>query len=304
MAAGRSTGKGKGKGGRSLPVPDLPSWAADAAGQTWRQSGAYSRFRILANHFQTSEAMADAMGVSVRSLRAVFKRVMLDGEASPKLESAEYAQAMRRARHRMTDQMRRSVQRAQRGGFSAPIIRTPTSVIVPTERRYQISQVDYSGKLVIRESKSAWTRYHVEFMSDSEIYNLLRELHSLFMDTGQFNSMRYDYLAEADAYADGKFRDDNLRSAQKDMEYIKISTSQFVLMEQPHSDDFADYVMRDWHDKIVIGGQRILNLYFANFDDLARSEGLKQSRAEFKRWQAKRRGNGGKGQQRGDGRAF
>lgn len=302
----RSSGKGSTGTSRKpapLPVSDLPAWAAESPGQSWRATGAYGRFRTLANHYQTAEAFADAMGVSVRSLRAVFRRVMLDGETSPTLESDAYAQAMRRARHRMTDQMRRRVEKAQRGGYSAPIIRTPINVIVPAERRYQVSQIDYSGKLVIRESKSAWTQYHVEFMTDSEIHSLLAQLHSLFMDTGQFNSMRYDYIAEADAYADGKFRDDRLRQAQKEMEYIKISSSQFVLMEQPHSDDFADFVMQDWQDKLIASGQRIMNLYFANFDDLARSDGLKQSRAEFKRWQQRRRGNGGKFQ-RGDGRGI
>lgn len=267
-------------------------------GTPWRGLDPYQRFALLSNHFRTSEALAEATGLSVASIRQIFRATVLDGKRSPTLESDRYAQAMRRARHRMTDQTRRALERIQRQGSPAPPVRTPASVIIPTERRYTIAQRDYTGTMRIRESKSAWVQYHVEFLSDLQIHAMLMELHSLFMDTGQFTSFRFDYLAEADVYADGKFRDDNLRQAQREMEYIKLSSEQMVMMEKPRSDDFADAVMREWFDIQKKGGQRILNLYFAYFDDLGRSDGLIRSRAIFKRW----RQYGDK--KRGDGRTF
>lgn len=274
------------------------------AGTPWRGLDPYQRFALLSNHFRTSEALADATGLSVASIRQIFRATVLDGKRSPTLESDRYAQAMRRARHRMTDQTRRALERIQRQGSPAPPVRTPASVIIPTERRYTIAQRDYTGTMRVRESKSAWVQYHVEFLSDSQIHAMLMELHSLFMDTGQFTSFRFDYLAEADAYADGKFRDDQLRTAQRQMEFIKISSMQYPMLEWPRSDDFADEVMRDWFELQQKGGSRILNLYFAYFSDIGESDGLQQSRKIFKQWQRSQKRGGNNGKKRGDGRTF
>jgi len=74
------------------------------AGTPWRGLDPYQRFALLSNHFRTSEALADATGLSVASIRQIFRATVLDGKRSPTLESDRYKQAMRRARHRMTDQ--------------------------------------------------------------------------------------------------------------------------------------------------------------------------------------------------------
>lgn len=268
---------------------------------SWRGLDQLDRFLSLLNHFGTADALADASGISARSLRAVFQSAVLDGKTSKALESDAYYEGFRRARHRMTDHMRRIVQKSSSGKYEAPIIRTPTTVIEPRRFQAVVTQKDYGGNIRQVLVKSSWQSYRVEFLSDSQIHSLLMELFGLFMDTGQFNVMRYEYLADADVYSGGKFKDDDLEDARERNEVIKLSTGQFPFVEYYRPDRFADAIMADWYERRIIGGIRMTELFFSSMDDIEKKMPL--ARADYRRYKArKQRGtldNRSKGRKRG-----
>jgi hypothetical protein len=285
--------------GRGRP-PAKPQQQAPAS--SWRELGTLERFTTLLNHYGSAQALADATGIPARSLRAVFTSAVLNGKQSRVLESDAYKQAFRHARHRMTDHMRRSSQAAQRGDYAAPVVRTGTSLIVPEVRRFTIEYVDPRGKIRTTVSKSQWFLYNVEFMSLSEIATIIANLYDVFMDTGQFNTMRMEYIVGADRYFDGQYiHDKTLRNAAREMEYIKLSTGQRSFTENYNGPDYAAAWMAEW--KSIPGAERITTLCFAQFDDIAQGDTMRLAKRDFDKYK-KRKGKGGDGKRKGKGRGI
>lgn len=288
---------GKRRGSQPAPPPSV--------GQDWRHLGRLDRFAVLLNHYGSAQALSDASGIPARSLRAVFTSAVINGKKSNAINSDVWIKGFQRARRRMTDHNRRVIEKANKGAIHAPIVRTPTNIIEP--KRYRGTSIlrDYTGKLREMPHKSAWSYYKVEFLSEAEIRQILEDLFAVFMDTGQFNSMRYEYIVEADTYSNGMFMDKDLRAAAEEMRFIKMSTGQFPFSEYSSPPEFADAVFNGypygWQYLKSQGGVRITGLFFTSFDDIEASEPMMLARLDYNKW---KRGKRGKGKKRGDGRGI
>lgn len=254
---------------------------------------------VLLNHYGSADALSEASGLSPASIRAVHRAVFIKGETSRKIQSDEYREAFREARDKMTAHNRRAIAKSRAGKFDSPIVRTATNVIVPKRHQGSMRQKDYSGKIRDVPNKSYWTHYNVEHLPDDEIQDIIENLFDTFMATGQYNTMRYEYIVEADVYSGGRFDDRDLENAADVLRFIKLSTSQFVFAEHYDPHQFARWVMDDWRTRKWMGGVRITGLFFAHFDDIARGDAMKYAKADYNKM--KKRGKNGK-PKKGDGR--
>jgi hypothetical protein len=275
---------------------------ASAHGQDWRGLGALERFAVLLNHYGSADALASASGIPARSLRAVFTSAILNGKRSRVIESDEYREGFMRARHKMTDQLRRVDKKAQAGKYEAPLMRTKTTLIAPQRHHYTMLHRDYHGKIQTVTSRTAWFHYNVEFLSDDEIWNLLHDAFELFMDTGQFNIARYIFLCDADIYpGESGFVDKDYRADAEANKIISVGSNPFPFPEYTSGSEFANSVMDDWAVNELKGGVRITKIYFASMGYIATSDALKAAKAEFERNKQKR---GRNGKQKGKGRGI
>jgi hypothetical protein len=256
---------------------------------------------VLLNHFGGSaERLSIATGISARSLRAVFHTVDILNKHSPKLHSEEYRAGFARARHSMTDSLRRRVQSARKGKYDAPIVRTPTNVLAPEQSRYKYLAKGRGGKVTEVISKSLWYHYNVEFLSDDQIWHLLYTTFDTFMATGQFNIARYVYLTDADIYpGENGFKDKDYRADAEASEVISMGSRQFPFPEYDSAEDFANDVLDDWGQIQLKGGIRITKLYFAYMQDIAQGEAMEMARRSF---EAKKKAKAKRGSKRKGGR--
>lgn len=243
----------------------------------------------LLNHYGTAENLSAATGIPARSLRAVFTTVELQGKGSRKLESADYVEGFRRARHRMTDHMRRVVQKSKAGAYQAPIIRTPTNVLAPQREKYM---VEARGKQIILDSH--WMHYNVEFMSDDEIWQLLYTAFDTFMATGQFNLARLVFLADSSEYpGEHGFKDRDYRRDAEANEVISMGSRVFPFPEFVSPKEFADFVLDEWMTLVLKGAIRMTKIYFTQDDAIASGSAMRMAQDEFNR--IKKRAKRGKG---------
>jgi hypothetical protein len=266
----------------------------------WRQLDARDRFTILLNHYGSADALSEVTGIPARSIRAVFTSAILKGQNSQKLQSDEFRAGFQRARHRMTDHLRRRVENAAKGRYEAPIVRTRNNVIEPEKRSFVVEYRGFDGKLRRTESKSQWFLYKVEFLPEAEIFSIVAQLYDLFMDTGQFNTMRVEYIVKADEYFNGEYiKDRELRNAARQMEYIKLSSQQRSFSEDNNGPDYATAWLSWWRG--LDGGERITDLCFAHFEDIASGTTMREAQRDFKLYKKGKgkRGNKRKGKGRG-----
>lgn len=253
------------------------------ARQGWRYLDPQQRFMVLLNHYGSAKALASASGLSDRSLRAIYTATELQGKNSPKLSTAEFREGFRRARHRMTDALRRRVQKA--GTYEAPIFRTPVNVLQPEQYQYQYSEIDRSGRLIEVTSKSKWYSYNVEFMTDDEIYSLIYQLFDTFMATGQFNLARFVYWADADIYpGEGGFKNKDYRRDAEKNKVISMGSIPFSFAEADTPAEFAGKVMDEWGVLQLKGAIRMRAIYVTSMADIERGEPLRLARAGYKKW--------------------
>ena len=261
-------------------------------GNEWRQLDPLDKFSVLLNHFGNADDLAAATGLSAKSLRSVFT-VIRQGKHSQKIISAEYKAAFRHARHIMTDRLRRRVIAASRGEYEAPILRTPTNVLQPQRQLLHITEKDTKGRVKVRVENSRWISYFVEHLPEVEIFNIARNLFETFMDTGQFNVFRFDFIAEAEIYSDSRpFRDEGLYQQAKDNDVIKISSQIIPFIEmRGNADYFEDYIRNEWKIYKAKGGVRLVELYFTDMEDLRPvMQRVKKDYDKLKKQKAKRNG--------------
>lgn len=266
---------------------------ADSSGHAggWRGLGGQERFLYLLNHYETSDGFAAAAGVSTAKIRSILNAV-LAGKNTPSLDTPEMRSAMRSARHRMTDQIRRINERAQRGKYDAPVLRSDFNTVVPKKTFHKFPD----GKVI----ESTWISYRVEFLPDDEIFAMAKHLYSVFLDTGQFNMFRFTYLCQADYYSGGAtFRDRELREASERLEFIKISTNYIPFeMSGGNPDQFELDFRDEWSEIMLRGGERIIELAFRHDSDVEKIMPL--VRRDYERW--KKRNAGKKRRGKGKGR--
>ncbi len=238
-------------------------------GNEWRELPQLDRFSVLLNHFGNADDLAAATGISTKSLRSVFT-VIRQGKNSQKIESPEFKSAFRHARHIMTDRLRRRVISASRGEYEAPILRTPTNILQPQRQLLHITEKDTKGRIKVRVENSRWISYFVEHLPEVEIFNIARNLFEVFMDTGQFNVFRFDFIADAQIYSDNKtFKDEGLYKQAQENDVIKISSRIIPFIEMRGNPDyFEDYIRNEWNIYKTSGAIRIVELYFTDMEDL------------------------------------
>lgn len=264
--------------------------AVEGHASGWRSLSGQERFLNLFNHYETSDGFANAANVSTAKIRSILNAV-LAGKNTPSLDSPEMRTAMRTARHRMTDQIRRIDERAQRGQYVAPVLRSDFNRVIPQRTVHRLPD----GQVIT----STWISYRVEFLPDAEIFAMAKHLYSVFLDTGQFNMFRFTYLCQADYYSGGAtFRDRELREASEKLEFIKISTNYIPFeMSGGNPDQFELDFMDEWSEIMLRGGERIIELAFRHDSDVEKIIPL--VRRDHERWKKR---NAAKKAKRGKGK--
>lgn len=272
--------------GKSRKPP--PSTPAQQRPPPWRELDAPTRLKLLASHFPDPADLAEAVGVSIKTINAIWGTLRA-GKRSHVLERPELVEGLRRARRRMTDHTRRVIQNAKRGKYVSPIVKTPYGAIAPTRDKITLRSKTPSG---IRETiaDSFWVKYHVEHLSEAEIFHIARAQFELYMDTGQYNLFRFEFLANSTEYpgADG-FERDELRVAAQHHELIKLSTPTLAISQfDGSSDRFINYIIKkEWRRVEAKGAVRIQTLCWSLGEDkyflLAQANRQKLKRQRIKK---------------------
>jgi hypothetical protein len=284
MASRANPGKGKrikptaGKTARAKSHPTF---------NDYRALSRLDKLRVLANYYGSIDALSEAMGISPQSLRATLTAIAA-GKISHVLERDDYRQGMRAARHRMTDAMRRTEVRFQRGDYEAPVIRYRGGIIVPERHSIFLEQ---SKKVV----DSFWLHYRVEHLTLNDQWEIARQLFEWAMETGQWNAFRFEYLATAQHYLESSpmgrrtFKDIGLRNQAEISQIIKLSTRIYPLPQaQGNSDVFLDDIEDIRKSLYGRGYLRIVDLAWTNIGDLQRAQTEAMAKVKRKKWVNKR----------------
>lgn len=274
----------------------------------WRSLDKPTKFGYLLNYFIDAATFSQASGLTVKQIRSVFS-VLQQGKKSRILEGSDFALAIRRARKRMTDSMGRVRRQAQDAKYEAPVLKVGQTLLTPM--RYQV-YLERAHKVV----ESFWISYHVEHLPEEQIFQIARELFHLYMQTGQFNTFRFEYIAEASVYLEnsvpsgGKhkrrtFKDEGLRIQANQHDVIKISSHSMGFPEfEGDVDLFEDRFREVWAEKKVKGGIRLTDLAFTKFDSVENV--MDEVRKDYRKHKNVNRTNtsGNKKRKRGEGGGF
>lgn len=224
----------------------------------WRHLDNRTRLQVLANFFPNLYELSLALDLPIASIRTTLHNIAA-GKNVRVTDSPKYIEAMRRARHRMTDRVRRIDKKLAAGGFEAPVIKYRGGVIVPYRPTVFI---EYANKGKGKEVQSFWVHYRVEHLPYEEQREIARILFDWSVETGQFNDFRFEYLARADHYRETShrprrtFKDRGLQSQALDTNYVRLSTTHTPLLEispSENSDEFLDFI-DDQRDALIPRG--------------------------------------------------
>lgn len=224
----------------------------------WRYLDNRTRLQVLANFYPSLTELAQAMGLSVPSLRQTLHNLAANKNVKV-TESDKYKKAMQLARHKMTDRVRRIDTKLKSGKYEAPVIKYRGGVIVPTRPELFISYANQgAGKTVT----SFWVHYRVEHLPYEDQREIARILYEWSNETGQFNDFRFEYLVRADHYRETShkprrtFKDRNLQAQALETNYVRLSTTHTPLLEispSQNSDEFLDFI-DDERDNLIRRG--------------------------------------------------
>jgi hypothetical protein len=256
----------------------------------WRQFDNGLKLQVLANHYGSLKLLSIYTGVSTRSLSATLN-ALEQGKKSKVVNRDDYISGIRRARRRMMDHIRKVEKDFQAGRYSAPIIRYNGGVIVP--HRYNIF-LEQSKKTV----ESFWIHYRTEHLPFPDQLEIARQIFEWSMETGQFNTFRFEYIALSNEYLETApavsgyrrktFRDAGIKIQLEQSSIIKLSTKIYPIAESGgNSDNFLDYIYEEYAALKSRGLIRMTDLAWTNihsFESMTNS-----ARSEYKNTKNKRR---------------
>lgn len=237
--------------------------------QDWRHLSQGAKFASLLNHYQTAAHLSDASGIPIKTLRSIFITLQ-QGKNSRQIDKSEIVEGFRRARRRMTDQMRRELQRAKKGEYKSPLFQTKTNNIRPEVHQLHITTRDHYGRVVTKVMDSFWTSYRVEHLHEDTIFNMARQMFDIFMATDEFNTFRFEYIADAQIYSEGRpYRDEGLYLQAQEHEVIRLSTNAMGFPTfRGDPEFFEEYVRNEWRELQSKGAIRIVDLLWTHMEGL------------------------------------
>lgn len=258
------------------------------------------RLQVLANHFGSIKQLSNYTGISPASLSATLSAIN-SGKNSRSVNRPDYVEGMRRARRNMTRQNRKVEKDFQAGKYTSPLIRHTGGIIKP--KRYQI-YLEQSKKVV----DSFWLHYRVEHLPLVEQLEVARELFEWAMATGEFNTFRFEYIAEASHYLETAapfsghrrrtFKDTGLKLQYQESKIVKLSTRVYPLAESGgNSDEFLDMISEERAALLGRGLIRITDFAFTNMESYrgmmgqAQADRNKMNKRQIKNKPAVKRGN-------------
>lgn len=271
----------------------------------WRSLSVPEKFAYLANHFVSPEEFAWGARVPLKTSRRLYS---LLNEPEPSkgdlieidalLSSGRVHDGLARARRVMRDDLARVDRAASKARYVTPIIRTPITHIEPFQYSVKHQERDRT-----RIATSHWVGFRVEHLPEDEIFSIIRARYELYLQTGQFNAFRYEYLALADWYLDDdvnptKRIDASLHRQALTQSNILLSSWPFRFPEaEGNPDVFEKQIRRDWAKKKLKGAIAIVNIFFTKYTDVENVMG--EVRSDYKAWKRSNKRGNKKGPKRG-----
>lgn len=229
----------------------------------WREIDPALKLKILANFYGGIQGLSNATGIKAASLRQT-----LAATNSRRLNDPDYVRAIQKARHGMTDKIRRMDAKLQTGAYKGPLIKLDNTRIEPVVPKKLIKV-----RGVESEVDSYWTKYYVENIPRYDQFQIAIQIILKSQYSGEFNIFRFEYLTASDEYVDTgipprKYYDEEgaaLEQQAKINNLIKVSTKVYGIDELGTDEGKILY----WLERKVIeliprGLKDILYLCFSN----------------------------------------